>query len=187
MPPRQAIPLISEYQAANLKGGPEQRTALYCSHPRRSDPPGRLPVSCARAVQTGPHHRPARQVPPPPRSPGHDQQLLPAGPDQYLTLDELVVPLKLDQETILAEIISGKLPGRCFGHQWCFSRHAVLPWLDGSSAPGAASVRIWPITAPPRADTGQSVRALRLRRWGVVGQACACGHVSAMSAPRLAR
>ena len=59
---------------------------------------------------------------------------VPNQPDEVITLPELAEMLKLDEATVMERVAGGELPGRRFGDQWRFSRHAVLSWLDGSDA-----------------------------------------------------
>lgn len=68
--------------------------------------------------------------------------------DHVLTLDELAGFLKLDRESVMERVSSGELPGRLFGQEWRFSRHAVLRWLDGTDASG----RLGPGFASPRSS-----------------------------------
>ncbi|MDE3207030.1 MAG: helix-turn-helix domain-containing protein [Acidobacteriota bacterium] len=66
-------------------------------------------------------------------------------PDEVVTLGELAEMLKLDELAVLERVLAGDLPGRRFGDQWRFSRHAVLGWLDGCDVarpgPGFKTVR----------------------------------------------
>ncbi len=54
--------------------------------------------------------------------------------DEVLTLAELAGLLKLEEDSVMARVWSGELPGRRFGDQWRFSRGAVLGWLNGIDA-----------------------------------------------------
>ena len=56
-------------------------------------------------------------------------------PDEVLTLHQLAGLLKLDDDAVLLRVHSGELPGRRFGAEWRFSRHAVLDWLHGHDSP----------------------------------------------------
>lgn len=75
------------------------------------------------------------------------------GSDDVLTVAELADLLKLDPDTVMVRVDAGELPGRRFGTEWRFSRHAVLGWLDGSDSrertpPGfraSANVPIGPV------------------------------------------
>lgn len=81
----------------------------------------------------GPQSRPAERGPEPQRG---VLGVLDLEQDQVFTLDELAEFLKLDSESVMERVGSGELPGRLFGQQWRFSRHAVLRWLDGTDASG---------------------------------------------------
>jgi excisionase family DNA binding protein len=57
-----------------------------------------------------------------------------AGAPEVLTFDELVDLLRLPPDAVRARVEAGDLPGRRFGDDWRFARHAVLDWLAGSDA-----------------------------------------------------
>ena len=57
-----------------------------------------------------------------------------AGAPDVLTFDELVELLRLPADAVRARVEAGDLPGRRFGDEWRFARHAVLAWLSGSDA-----------------------------------------------------
>lgn len=48
-----------------------------------------------------------------------------------MTLHEVSSLLRLSEATVLRLVESGELPGRRFGRQWRFSRHAVMASLEG--------------------------------------------------------
>jgi len=57
-----------------------------------------------------------------------------SGAIEVLTFDELVELLRLPADGVRARVEAGDLPGRRFGDEWRFARHAVLDWLAGSDA-----------------------------------------------------
>jgi hypothetical protein len=57
-----------------------------------------------------------------------------AGAPEVLTFDELVDLLRLAPDVVRARVEAGDVPGRRFGDDWRFARHAVLDWLAGSDA-----------------------------------------------------
>jgi excisionase family DNA binding protein len=55
--------------------------------------------------------------------------------DRVLTLDEAASLLKLSRDAVQARAQAGDLPGRRFGHDWRFSKLAVLAWLADGDRP----------------------------------------------------
>ncbi len=51
--------------------------------------------------------------------------------DDVLTVDELVVWLRLSENTVLRLLSERKIPARKVGHQWRIRRGRVRDWLDG--------------------------------------------------------
>ncbi|SBW29134.1 helix-turn-helix domain-containing protein [Protofrankia symbiont of Coriaria ruscifolia] len=51
--------------------------------------------------------------------------------DDVLTVDELVVWLRLSQSTVLRLLSEREIPARKVGHQWRIRRGRVRDWLDG--------------------------------------------------------
>jgi excisionase family DNA binding protein len=51
------------------------------------------------------------------------------GPE-ILTLEEAAALLRVESETLLAELERGDIPARRIGEQWRFSRAALLNWLN---------------------------------------------------------
>lgn len=58
------------------------------------------------------------------------------GDHAVLDLDEIAELLRLAPEQVVARVGDGDLPGRRFGHEWRFSREAVMRWLDGADKTG---------------------------------------------------
>ena len=63
----------------------------------------------------------------------------PAEPEPVLTLDEVVELLRLPADVVLRRVEAGEIPGRRFGEEWRFARHAVLDWLSGSDGAGRST------------------------------------------------
>jgi excisionase family DNA binding protein len=71
-----------------------------------------------------------RLTPSPPLSLGRlEVTNTPESIDEVLTLDQVAVLLKIPVEAARSRAESGELPGRRFGQEWRFARHAVLAWL----------------------------------------------------------
>ncbi|MBL7490666.1 helix-turn-helix domain-containing protein [Frankia sp. AgB1.9] len=51
--------------------------------------------------------------------------------DDVLTVDELVVWLRLSESTVLRLLSERAIPARKVGHQWRVRRGRVRDWLDG--------------------------------------------------------
>ncbi|WP_131768916.1 helix-turn-helix domain-containing protein [Candidatus Protofrankia californiensis] len=51
--------------------------------------------------------------------------------DDVLTVDELVVWLRLSESTVLRLLSEREIPARKVGHQWRIRRGRVRDWLDG--------------------------------------------------------
>ncbi len=60
-----------------------------------------------------------------------------------LTPAQAATYLQLPVDVVRAEAEGGRLPGRCVGGEWRFSRTALLAWLN--STPAAAG---WSLPAP---------------------------------------
>lgn len=51
--------------------------------------------------------------------------------DEVLTVDELVVWLRVSESTVLKLLSEREIPARKIGHQWRVRRGRVREWLDG--------------------------------------------------------
>ena len=67
-----------------------------------------------------------------------------AAPPAVLTFDELVELFGLPAEVVRERVSSGEIPGRRFGDDWRFARHAVLDWLAGTDAARSTGFRAAP-------------------------------------------
>ena len=54
---------------------------------------------------------------------------------EVLTISELALLLRLDEQQVEQAAVRGELPGRLVGGQWRFSRAAVLAWLGPPPRP----------------------------------------------------
>lgn len=96
------------------EGGPTAHEGVAAvPSPHRLEPSRRLDPS-------GRHDSSPRHDSPP----RHDD-------DDVLTVDELVVWLRLSESTVLRLLSEHAIPARKVGHQWRVRRGRVRDWLDG--------------------------------------------------------
>jgi excisionase family DNA binding protein len=57
--------------------------------------------------------------------------------DAVLTIDDLVIYLKLPKSTIYKLAQEGKIPGQKVGRHWRFHRAVIDRWLAGNNGTGA--------------------------------------------------
>jgi excisionase family DNA binding protein len=57
--------------------------------------------------------------------------------DAVLTIDDLVVYLKLPKSTVYKLAQEGKIPGQKVGRHWRFHRAVIDRWLAGNNGTGA--------------------------------------------------
>jgi excisionase family DNA binding protein len=75
----------------------------------------------------------------PKSKPAADGPPVPAG--DVLTLAEAATFLRVPTETLRADVIGGRVPGRLVGNEWRFARSALVAWLSQPEPPIAKPAR----------------------------------------------
>ena len=59
-------------------------------------------------------------------------------PGEVLTIEDLVLYLKIPKSTLYKLAQEGKLPGQKVGRHWRFRKEAIDRWLEQRTVPGEA-------------------------------------------------
>lgn len=83
---------------------------------------------------------------------------------------EVAALLRVDEPTVVAEAIAGRLPGRCIAGQWRFLHAAIMAWLDSAHWPTLSDPPIPDETPEEQAAFLELLRSYR-KASGKVGDA----------------